>query len=320
MKRYLSGLAIASVLFFPLLAVRADDVSVEQESAVRTTRSQVVEEVRAERQRLKNEAMDERKQLQEAITSERTNTIDAVKSIKEAAGAEIKQLRMSAKGNGDTVSVNSKQAIDEVRKELRQKIEERHQAFVAAREELMMHIQEARQEIAKRLVEKRNELKAKLVEIKDQQKQQAVERINANIDTVNARAVDHFTAVLNTLTGIIERLQSRTDKVAATGSDVSSVTEAIQAARATVTKTQNAIATQAAKVYPLSITDEANLGGDVRSTRDILHTDLSVVHTALISVRDSIRSALTALAAIPESTTPPPAVSDGSSTGAVISQ
>jgi hypothetical protein len=73
-------------------------------------------------------------------------------------------------------------------------------------------------------------------------------------------------------------------------------------ASTTISSARAAIAVQAAKVYTLNVTTEANLKTDVGKTRQALHSDLVKLRDVVFSARDAVHNAAQELGKVATST------------------
>jgi len=187
----------------------------------------------------------------------------------------------------------SPEEFQKKREELKKMIEE-NQA------KLRNQIQQKREEIKKKIENLKNQLRARMKGKISEKKQAIVERIYERINALNEIMTDHYLSVLNQLEKVLERIESRAEKVKLNGIDVTKVEEAIQKARQAIEKAREAVKTQAQKVYqPPQITTEANLKLDVGKLRKQLHDDLKAVEKLVKDARDAVRQAAVTLAQIP---------------------
>lgn len=175
-----------------------------------------------------------------------------------------------------------------VRQEVREDIQK-------VREDFRKEIEARRESMKTTIQARREELKKKLQTIKDERKRVAVERIDQNIADLNSRATVHYASVIDQIDKVLARIISRTDTAQSNGKDVA-------AARAEITKSQNAIsaarsavAAQALKVYKVSVTTEANLKADVGAARQALRDDLKKAEDSVKAAREAVRQAAIAL-------------------------
>jgi hypothetical protein len=126
------------------------------------------------------------------------------------------------------------------------------------------------------------QLKARLAAFKDKTKAEIAERIQTNLDALNARLTAHFDAQLETMVSIMVR-------VAAADVDADATAE-IAAANDAITDAQAANDDQADNTYPVSVSSETTVKADVGAARQKLHDDLKKVWDAVKSAREAVRA------------------------------
>lgn len=192
--------------------------------------------------------------------------------------------------------------------DLRDKIQELRQRNQVAREEFRKRVGEERKELRERIQTKRQELKKKLEKIRDERKRKIVERIDKQLDELNERRLNHFSAVLDKLEKVLERIGSRADKASERG-DVSAVRKAIEEASLAIATSRSAIVAQSGKTYTLAINSEEGLRVDVGRSRQALYRDLKAVFDVVKAAREAVHKAATTLAKIPRVNEEPTATS-----------
>ena len=70
-------------------------------------------------------------------------------------------------------------------------------------------VEAKREEVKSKIEAKRGELKEKLGKIKDERKKQVVEKVYNQINELNKRRLDHFSAVLEKLEKVLDRISNR---------------------------------------------------------------------------------------------------------------
>ena len=81
-------------------------------------------------------------------------------------------------------------------------------------------LDDSKKEVKKREIRidaKRQELKDRLVKIKDEKKRAVVERVDGRLDALNAKRLEHFSAVLEKLGAVRGKINARVEKAAAKG-------------------------------------------------------------------------------------------------------
>ena len=112
--------------------------------------------------------------------------------------------------------------------------------------------------------------------------------------------MDHFSAVLEKLEKILDRISSRTDKAEANGRDVTAVRTAIAEATNAIASARTAIQNQAGKVYSSEVSAESALRADTEKIRQSLRDDLTAVQKAVKIAQEAVRKAAVSLAQIPK--------------------
>jgi hypothetical protein len=140
----------------------------------------------------------------------------------------------------------------------------------------------------------------KLQGIQDERKKQVVERVAGQIQDVNIKYLDRLTTVVSNLEEILRGISSRADKAALEGKDVTLVRADIAEAEALIATVRGYITEQSGTTYPITVTEEANLGSDVSGARDRLRADLTILKEEVKKVHDAVRKAANDLAQIPQ--------------------
>ncbi len=142
--------------------------------------------------------------------------------------------------------------------------------------------------------------RARLQQIKDAQKRKIVEHIVGQLEALNKRLTDHYLNVLDKLSGVLNRIRSRADKVAADGFNVLNVQTAISDAERALNDARTAVITQAGKSYDPTVLVEAKLKDNVKSVRQAVRDDLNTVLDAVKAARSAVQKAAVTLAQIPK--------------------
>lgn len=182
-------------------------------------------------------------------------------------------------------------AVRDIRQETRQAIEQ-------ARTEFKNVVEQKRAELQSKIKAKRDELKLKLQKIKDERKRQVVEKIDAQLDALNTKWMDHFGKVLEQIETALNRVAARADEAEKNGKDVAAVRAAITSARNAIASSRFAAQAQTGKTYTIAISQEGTLKRDVGAARQALHTDLESVRETVKAARDAAHQAAVALGQI----------------------
>jgi len=152
-------------------------------------------------------------------------------------------------------------------------------------------IREAKREENKANIQaKREEIKAKVQSMRDERKKLVVERVQTKLGEVNARRTDHFLKVLERLSTILDKIQSRTEKAKTEGKNVTAVEVAIASARTAISTAQSAVNTQKAKTYEIAVTDDTTAKNDVGATVKQLQEDLRAVQDTVAAARSAVQN------------------------------
>ncbi len=162
------------------------------------------------------------------------------------------------------------------------------------------NMQKLRDEMKTKMEGYRKDLHDKLASMRDERKKNLVEHLDTRFGEIHDKFVEHFTKVLDRLDEILGRIQSRADKAAAAGKDVSPATKAIAAAKPLIDAARAKVQDFAGKTYPLNITTEDKLGPAVSASRKALHDDLEKVRDTIAAARKAVGEAAAALGSVPK--------------------
>lgn len=177
---------------------------------------------------------------------------------------------------------------------------ERLQELKEEREQVRIEIRERKEEASAAARLDREEFKERLAEIKNARKRLTVQRIDISLEAINNKWIDHWNRVLDRLSELLAKVESRADKAEAAGKDVSDVRDLIVAAGAAIDAAQEEVNSQAENVYVIEIDEEENLGTGVSTAIKELKDDLGVVREAVKAAHDAVRDVLRELKGIPE--------------------
>lgn len=174
-------------------------------------------------------------------------------------------------------------------KNVREQMEQRQTEFKE-----MMSAQRA---AVKRAIDaKRVDLRQRLQAIRDERKKKSVERIDAQMDALNARWTDHFSNVLDHLETIVVKIEERVAQAETRGRDVSAAKTAIADAKTAIAASRTTVVTQAGKTYGITVTTEDALRAEVGKARKALHNDLAAARDMVKGAREAVHAAAVALA------------------------
>lgn len=155
-------------------------------------------------------------------------------------------------------------------------------------EELKAARQAKREEVKAYIQVRREEVKANVQAMRDARKKAVVERVQERLNNVNARRSEHFTNVLERLSTILDKIESRTEKAKTEGKDVAAIESAIASARSAISTAQSAVDAQEVKTYEITVTDDAAARGEVDAMIKQLHADLRAVHDTVVAARQAV--------------------------------
>jgi chromosome segregation ATPase len=290
-----TGLIFVSAVAFAQTSEQPKPAAVQPERRLEIEKSrQEVKEIRQTtfqtNQEVRKNALDEaqkiRQNTKKEIETERQNTIQGLKAI-----------RQTASTTGDRQAI--KEAAEKARQALTQKREAAKEAMENAREDFKQKIEVNRTEAKKQIEARREELKQKLAVIKDARKKATVEKIDAQLQSINAKRLETFSATLNRIEEIIQKVSSRADKAQANGVDVTTVRNDIATFKTALAAARSAIIVQTSKVYTIAVVDETTLKVNVEKARQALQADLKKVQDLVKASHEAARIAATDLAKIP---------------------
>jgi hypothetical protein len=156
-------------------------------------------------------------------------------------------------------------------------------------------VQQARQELQTKREEARTQLKAQLQVIKDDQKKAVVERLDQNINDLNAKFAEQWTNVLVKLDAYLATTTTQASAEAASGKDISAVTTAINSAQTAISAAKSAVEAQSQKNYTITVVSEQTLKANVSDTRNTLNTDLKSVRDLMLAAQQAVINAMSEL-------------------------
>lgn len=126
------------------------------------------------------------------------------------------------------------------------------------------------------------ELKQKLAQWQNKQKASIVERINSQLEKVNQDVTGRMNKQLDKLTEHLTKWQQD-----ASTSATLSQTNIDQAVNA-ITTARAAVASQSAKSYAITVSDEQNAKADAKTARDNLFNDLKKLQEVMLSAKQAV--------------------------------
>lgn len=126
--------------------------------------------------------------------------------------------------------------------------------------------------------------------MRDARKKQVVERVQTKLGEVNERRTDHFLKVLERLSMVLDKIESRMEKAKAEGKNVASIETAIASARTAISSAESAVNTQKAKTYEITVTDDTTARNDVGAAVKQMQEDLRAVQDAVQAARSAVQN------------------------------
>ena len=145
-----------------------------------------------------------------------------------------------------------------------------------------------------RIASREAELRDRLAKFQDQRKAQITQKVSENLNRINKNRTDEMKKHLETLSGILGKVETRASSSATTSTTLAT---AVASASDAISNAQSAVANQASKDYTINATSEATLRADVKVKRDQLFSDLTAVRQQVISSREAVANAIKTLLA-----------------------
>lgn len=139
-------------------------------------------------------------------------------------------------------------------------------------------------------------------QMRDARKKLVVERVQERLNNVNERRTEHFLNVLERLSTILDKIESRTEKAKTEGKEVAAIESAITSARTAILTAQSAVGAQKAKTYEITVTDDRTAKGEVEATVKQLHADLKSVYDTVVAARQAVHNVFGQIKTVVDST------------------
>lgn len=222
---------------------------------------------------------------------------ESQKEVKDIRGKALKEAQEAREGLHDEVktirqNVLSSTTVFMVTPEMKRNIEER-------REEFKHQLEGKKEDVKKKIETEKLRLSEKLKSIKDERKKQTVQKVNAEIQALNVRKLEHYSSVLNQIEEVLKKVGTRVDNASVRGLEVGAVRTNMTAVETAIAAARTAIVAQSTKVYTVTITTEGGLKNDTGVTRQALQKDLSVVQSLVKNAHEALRKAVVSLAQVP---------------------
>lgn len=160
---------------------------------------------------------------------------------------------------------------------IRQAVSDFHQTIVNEREEMKQQMQQAQ-----------NEFQQKLSLIKDQKKQQRVISINDHIQSLNQTETDKMSQALDSLSTILEKIESQRDILVSKDANVTILNTDITTATKAITTAKGEVSTQASKTYSISIVSDATLKTTVGTTVSQFRADMTTTYKSVVNAKQAV--------------------------------
>ncbi len=248
----------------------------------------------------------DRKTKQEALETLKTEREASVKAAQEKKREALESLKAERKTAGEV----SREAVDRAHEAVKNAQEEFKAKREVEREAFKTKLETAREELKTKRETEKAELKARLEKIKDEKKKAATERLDNRFTEINAKLAEQWGNALTRMEELLAKVGSRADKAELNGKDVSATRTAAEKAKGAIETAKNAAAVQAAKTYPITVTDETALKSAVAVARELLNKDLAGVRDSVQAAKKAIsdaNSALRKISGVDDLTAPVPA-------------
>lgn len=149
-----------------------------------------------------------------------------------------------------------------------------------------------------RLQTKKEEFELKLAQFKDETKKTIIENIQQRLEEYNTKLTDRATENLAKISHLLDKVIEKAKSEKENGKDTTALDAAIASAQAAITSAQDAIADQASKSYVVPVSTEENAKTDTQSITKTLTSDAKVMHTAIVTARKSVSTAIRELAKV----------------------
>lgn len=143
-----------------------------------------------------------------------------------------------------------------------------------------------------KLASKEAILRTKLKAFRDQKKASAAARINTNLNQINQNQTAQMQKYLDTMSGILDKLEARVNQPTPDIKDPVAAKAAIASARTVIATSSAAVSAQAQKDYTIQVTTESRIKADAQSMRDKLHTDILALRKIVIDAKQAVANVI----------------------------
>ncbi|MBP6857585.1 MAG: hypothetical protein KBC11_00090 [Candidatus Pacebacteria bacterium] len=279
------------------IGVRADFEKIRQEQeALRKERLQKEEELRKQRN---DEILKLRMETKAKVDSGEIKPAEALKML----NSQSKDDREKTREEVQVVREEFKTSIEEGRGDIIDLLQGKRDSIIKAiqdkRELFKIEFEAKKEEMQTKREEMKTKFQADLLKIKDENKRDRVEKISDNFAELNITLTTRASANVDKIETVLVAIESRADKAAANGADVTKVRSAIVNAETSIVDARAAIALQVSKVYTASISSEATVKTSLESTRNQFKKDIEVMKSKVKAAHDATKRAAEVLKQIP---------------------
>jgi hypothetical protein len=217
----------------------------------------------------------------------RASTTADIKMLRDQNQEAIKKMRADFKDQAKDKTASTTELFKEKRTELIKAIQEKRDIFKG-------DLDAKRAAMASTTASIRANFKADLEKIKDENKRMKVEKVGNNLIELNTKITEKSAERINKIEEVLISLESRADKAALEGLNMTNVLAHIANSEAIIAEARLAISTQATKTYTVAITDEATAKASLQTSRDLLKKDIEVMNTKIKAAHDATKKAVEA--------------------------
>lgn len=138
------------------------------------------------------------------------------------------------------------------------------------------------------------QFKQKIGKFRNKNKATIAERVNTNLNQINAKRTQFFSMQLDKMSDILETAQGQVQLLSQNGTDTTAVDAAVSDAQTAIDNARIANTAQSQKDYTMIITSESQVKKDAQSSRDQLQNDLNNVQKLMVEARQSLSSVISA--------------------------
>lgn len=205
---------------------------------------------------------------------------------------------LSVKGQ-DIYGTSSNRGQDkkqDVMEKIGMKKDEIKERIALNKEDLLEKLEMKRKEASESHKLKREALRLRLQSIKDERRRLLTEKISTKAAEINTRRTNRWMEILNKLSAILQRLIDKVNAAKSQGKDTAAAEAAIATAEAKIALAEDAVASQAGKVYVANVTTDATLNNNVGSLISGLQSDLQAVHRLIIEAKQAVMNVVREMA------------------------